>query len=268
MNKKGYIYQIINTYNNKIYIGSTINLCARWKEHINDLSKNKHHNIHLQRAWIKYGRAYFKFSIIEIVENTGVLLEREDYWLENSKCFDKKFGYNIKMKATGGELPSEVKNKISNSNKGKNKGNKNFMYGKTHTVEAKEKISKTHKGRVLTEEHKCKIGNSVRGKKYNFSIEHRRNLSESFKGRIVSDKTRKILSQKLSGNNSPRKKITIETVYSIYNDMQKGLILKQLTKKYKSEPYNCTYTIIRNIYIGKTWVNDYFSFFNIKDVVA
>lgn len=42
------IYQIYNPINNKRYIGSSINVERRLKEHLRNLEKNRHCNDHLQ----------------------------------------------------------------------------------------------------------------------------------------------------------------------------------------------------------------------------
>jgi len=59
------IYKI--TCNDKLYIGSSNNIRKRWRRHINDLNGNKHINIHLQRAFDKYGINNFKFEIFRIM---------------------------------------------------------------------------------------------------------------------------------------------------------------------------------------------------------
>ena len=41
------IYKIVNSINNKIYVGSAKNIKKRWSAHKSDLNKNKHHNKHL-----------------------------------------------------------------------------------------------------------------------------------------------------------------------------------------------------------------------------
>ena len=48
------IYQIYNPINNKRYIGSSINIQRRLKEHKRNLRGGYHHNQHLQNAWNKY----------------------------------------------------------------------------------------------------------------------------------------------------------------------------------------------------------------------
>ena len=74
------------------------------------------------------------------------------------------------------------------------------MYGKTHTKQAREKISKTHKGRILTTTHKDNISqankgekNSMYGKKHSketiekMSISHK-NMTEETKQNISESK--------------------------------------------------------------------------------
>lgn len=53
------VYQIYNTVNGKRYIGSSIHIEQRFKEHLRNLRANKHVNAHLQCAWNKYGEQSF-----------------------------------------------------------------------------------------------------------------------------------------------------------------------------------------------------------------
>ena len=45
------IYMIYNTINNKIYIGSSVDIIKRMDSHLSYLRNGKHHSVHLQRAW-------------------------------------------------------------------------------------------------------------------------------------------------------------------------------------------------------------------------
>lgn len=73
------VYQILNKVNNKSYIGSSINIHARWARHICDLNNNVHHSLYLQRAWNKYGKDSFIFTILEERDKED-LIKREDYF--------------------------------------------------------------------------------------------------------------------------------------------------------------------------------------------
>lgn len=88
------IYKIV-CYNNKFYIGSSINIDKRIKDHIRSLNKNKHHNSHLQRAWNEYGENNFKFEVIETIHDISRLLIREKWWMDDTNCCNREIGFNI-----------------------------------------------------------------------------------------------------------------------------------------------------------------------------
>lgn len=101
---KSGIYRIINKVNDKMYIGSSYNLEKRLASHISMLINNKHHSIHLQNAYNKYGDDNFDFEVLEECERE-FLLDREQYYLNlyleadkyvtgESMTFIEK-GYNI-----------------------------------------------------------------------------------------------------------------------------------------------------------------------------
>jgi group I intron endonuclease len=102
MTMRSGIYRIINTVNGKFYVGSAVDLDQRWARHRFDLMGGVHHNIHLQRAWLKHGEASFKFEVVEVVES-GNLFEREQVYLDATRCYDALVGYNIGRHACGGD---------------------------------------------------------------------------------------------------------------------------------------------------------------------
>jgi group I intron endonuclease len=178
------IYQIKNVLNGRVYIGSSINearqgVAGRLRDHRNNLIKDQHCNIHLQRAWNKYGEDAFVFGIIEEVEhpiNTGdelwklIILSREQYYLDTvllASCNDERFrqlGYNI-CRIAGNTLgvthSHEVKAKMKKSRgttkyrnniSAKMKGNRNCL-GRILSQETKDKISAARKGIYVGERH-------------------------------------------------------------------------------------------------------------------
>ena len=64
---KSGIYQITNKINNKIYIGSSVNIEARWAGHRSDLKNKKHHSRHLQHSWELHGSGAFEFMYMSEV---------------------------------------------------------------------------------------------------------------------------------------------------------------------------------------------------------
>jgi hypothetical protein len=65
------VYKITNINNNKVYIGESLNIKRRWKEHINDLSNNEHHSKKLQVDWNSQGKDSFKFEIIQTINSSN-----------------------------------------------------------------------------------------------------------------------------------------------------------------------------------------------------
>lgn len=55
------IYAIKNKVNGKLYIGQSIHIKERWKQHIAELDCNSHCNYKIQNEWETYGRHSFEF---------------------------------------------------------------------------------------------------------------------------------------------------------------------------------------------------------------
>ncbi len=93
------IYAIVNKINNKMYIGKSINIYKRVKQHITWLNtKNRNENRYLINSWHKYGKDNFEIKILEFLElNEDLLSQRELYWMKYYNTVDLKFGYNLRM---------------------------------------------------------------------------------------------------------------------------------------------------------------------------
>lgn len=154
MEKQSGIYQIKNISNNKIYIGSAINVRQRFDAHVRLLTKGKHHSRKLQNAWNKYGANIFAFSVLEHVEIKETLLEREQFWIHRFNASIS--GYNISP--TAGSL-----------------------LGHKHTDETKRKMSEVHIGKVKTPDHCANLSKANSGKK--MSDEARKKMSEAKMGK-------------------------------------------------------------------------------------
>lgn len=114
------VYEILNTANNKRYVGSSINIERRFKEHRRALVGQYHENKHLQNAWNKYGSYSFVFNILEECKPDQRLIVEQEY-IDYYEVADRRFGYNIDPYAdhSGNTLSEETKRKISESNKGR-----------------------------------------------------------------------------------------------------------------------------------------------------
>lgn len=93
MNRNCGVYEIKNIKNNKRYIGSSKRIEGRWKDHKSDLKNKKHHSIHLQRAWDKYGDRNFEFNVL-IYCSESDLSFYEKQLMDNYDALNYKKGYN------------------------------------------------------------------------------------------------------------------------------------------------------------------------------
>lgn len=93
------IYQIKCLITDKIYVGGSNNIVRRKGEHYWGLRHNKHDNSRLQSAWNEHGEENFSFEIIELVELKENLLDREQFYIDTTKCAHPNYGYNISPNA-------------------------------------------------------------------------------------------------------------------------------------------------------------------------
>jgi hypothetical protein len=92
------VYQILCRATGKLYVGSSVDLFARWAQHRVALRRGIHQNYRLQKAWEEYGEEAFEFSILELVDKDDLLLV-EQAWLDKTKSANPENGFNIFDKA-------------------------------------------------------------------------------------------------------------------------------------------------------------------------
>lgn len=99
--KQAGVFQVKNTVNGKILLGSSLNLDGPLNRHKFELMVGSHRNKVLQQEWNDYGQDKFIFEILEIVNvkdeaNFKVdeeLKLLEEIWLEELQPFGE-LGYN------------------------------------------------------------------------------------------------------------------------------------------------------------------------------
>lgn len=91
------VYKITNTINDKSYIGISVDIERRWKDHKLPYNWNRESNKLLYRAFSKYDIQNFTFEVLEECK-ISELSEKEKYYIE--KYDTLKNGYNA---TAGGE---------------------------------------------------------------------------------------------------------------------------------------------------------------------
>lgn len=198
------VYLFRNKVNGKVYIGSTTRcLILRRRDHVRNLYKNNHCNIHFQRAWNKHGSISFVWELVERCSPEECLV-REQYWIDHYSSSDDNYGYNICPRAGssfGSKHSEQTKRKLSRikSNPSDETRKKLSIAAKNRTAEhtqrirvaragfkhseetkarisrstkaaytqeLRDKISLIHKGKAKTPEHKANIAKALLGKKH------------------------------------------------------------------------------------------------------
>ena len=212
---KSGVYLLLNKINGKIYIGRSVNLCKRIRGEYKYCSPTSYHsnNRIITKAIRKYGWENFEVSILEFDDKNN-LTDLEIYWINHYDATNPNIGYNILKfgnESTGYKHSELTKQKISKSNMGKYCGDKNPMFGKSHTALTKQLMSKKAKNRAPT----------FKNKHHSDEAKKRISLANGKNVKQIDKKTLRVIRIW----NSPREaarmlfphKKTISTAAAIYN---------------------------------------------------
>lgn len=158
------VYRIVNRSSGKCYIGSSINLTSRKKDHFKALRAGKHHSAHLQRAYdIEADKSVFEFHAFIYCSKADLIA------MEQSCLTVMKPDYNISKIAGRLEQTPEIREKIRKANTGKKRtaetrallsaqasertGEKNHFSGKSHSIETKMAIGAKARERQAAKGH-------------------------------------------------------------------------------------------------------------------
>jgi group I intron endonuclease len=165
------IYAIRHSDSGRLYVGSAVNIAARWRQHKSQLRRGLHHSRYLQAAWGKYGESGFVFEVLEVVPDKADLIGREDAWIAKLDAANPVCGFNVCKKARS-------------------------MLGMRHSEEAKSRMAASAR-REKSPEHQAAINAALRGR--TLSEECKRLISESRRGTTASDQTRQKMSATRTG---------------------------------------------------------------------
>ena len=183
------IYVLLCTVTNKPYVGRSVNLKNRFKEH-NKPDTRRYNGLKLAYAKEKYGQDSFLFYIIETCEENE-LFDREYFYIQQLDSVVN--GYNSRHdseEVKRWELTDSQKKKISDSLKDYYKSNENPWKGKTHSDESRKLIRKNlydsdgHLKRHWSEDSRNKM--RVHGKQnINYLIEWEKSNGHPRNTRVV-----------------------------------------------------------------------------------
>ena len=234
------VYKISNLVSDRYYIGYSKNINKRFCVHRSKLKNSCHDNIFLQRAYNLDGEDKFIYEIIHKCNTDKEAKEIELQYLTDLSIRNKL--YNLNYNNSGGDLLTnhpdkesireqilksytETISKMSSEERkekyGKN-GEKNGMYGKTHTEEARKKFSEVHTGNSYC---KGKKASDETKKKFSEIAKQRIGEKNPFFGKHHTEETKEKLREKNKGTQSPsRISILIDNInYVSMTDASKKL---------------------------------------------
>ena len=143
------IYKIQSKLDNRYYIGSSINIHKRWKEHKYELNNNRHSNSKLQNFVNKYSLDSLEFNIIEECSKKELLSKEQNYL---DKLDENSFNICVSSCApmTNRKHSISTLEKMSISQSKEN----NPMFGTKRPKYVIEALYKANKGRIKTESEK------------------------------------------------------------------------------------------------------------------
>ena len=259
----GGIY-VITLDDGRCYVGSTAQTFKkRWAEHRQRLNKGSHPNLHLVRAWQKYGENAFTFLVLEELDlvDEAIRIERENFWIAKLKP-----DFNIAPVAgsvLGLKRREETKQLLREINltywennprpKGYKRskeigdaisaGRKGIKFSATHIANLSKSLmgrDSPRKGVKLSEKTKDKISQSRKG--IPRTLEASLQAAESNRGRKRTDEQKRRIAESLAGKGG---KLTEEMASAIKSSSAKtGELVKQ---------YGVSRGQIANIRSGRSW---------------
>ena len=114
------IYKITNQKNGMVYIGSSIEVERRWRQHkeasINE--KDHHYNYPLMIAFREFGIANFTFEVIDTLPDHQAMIKAEHDWIVKENCVVPN-GYNQTHQTDSPLLDPAIAKKMSDTKRAK-----------------------------------------------------------------------------------------------------------------------------------------------------
>lgn len=223
------VYKITNNLNNKSYIGISVDIERRWKDHKLPYNWQREPNKSLYQAFVKYGIQNFTFEILEQCEIIE-LSKKEKYYIEKYDTF--KNGYNS---TAGGE------DNCGESHPGHKLTKEDVIDIRTRykNLERKNEVYEIYKNRIGESGfHKIWNGNTWKGVMEDV-------YTDDIKAFHKANTANK-------GSKNGRSRLNEEDVKNIRTRRKNGEILSEVYKDYQDK---ITYGSFTNVWTYQNWKN-------------
>lgn len=199
------IYKITSPIGN-VYIGQSTNIESRFKGHQRSTHCGK-----LQISFRKYGTDCHTFEVIEECEVEN-LNERERYWQDFYDVLGPKGLNMMLTKTDdkSGYASEEVRKKVSKAGLGKITSEETKLkmsLAAIGRVQSEEHRKKNREARLnMSKETKLKMSESA--KRRSSSKEHKEKMSLLHKGKIISEDQKRMISESLRNRSTEQKEVT------------------------------------------------------------
>jgi len=243
-----YIYKITLTKDGekKYYIGSKTHqgrskyLDGKWYQCANPqlFLKGLYNGMGKVNEYLKEGWTISERAVLETFTDAKGVGKREQELLQEVNAKSNE-SYLNETESGALYYTADIKNKISEANK-----------GKKLTEEHKKKVSNANKGKKLSEATKKKVSETLKGRK--LSEATKKKMSEAHIGKVKSAETRKKLSEAHKGKKltEEHKKKMIVTKAWASEDIDKLVTMREQGMSYVkiAKVFNVTYPTIINQY--------------------
>lgn len=154
------VYLILNTVNEKVYIGQTTkSLPQRWSEHLHASRQGKGYYLH--KAIRKYGEDCFEIYSLMRADMQDIVDESEIFWIKFFESTSSNHGYNL---ASGGLSCAVGRPKGFKHSEATKQRIKTALRNSGRMKLCHERLSKLFTGKPLTAEHRQKLSLAKKGK--------------------------------------------------------------------------------------------------------
>lgn len=221
------IYKITNIITGKVYVGQSVHIESRVKEHKNPSNWIRESGKVLYRAFLKYGIENFTFEVVEECE-AEKLSEREIYWISFFNSFAD--GYNM---TSGGES---------------NYGDSSPLHKLTEAdvIEIRKRYANKERRKEVYLDYKDRIGEHGFGKIWK---------GETWKNTMMEvytpeNKEFQRRNSAMKGTSNGRSLLTEEDVVSIRTRRKNGEKMKDVFSDYENV---LTYGSFKNVWYYVNW---------------